>query len=63
MAGKFEVYVDNAGEYRFRLKAANGQVIANGQGYKTKENCLNGIKSVQENAPGAEIDDQTAASK
>lgn len=62
MAGKFEVYVDNAGEYRFRLKASNGQVIANGQGYKSKDSCLNGIRSVQENAPGAEIDDQTTES-
>ncbi|MBQ6949379.1 MAG: YegP family protein [Firmicutes bacterium] len=52
---KFEMYVDKAGEYRFRLKATNGQVIATGEGYKAKASCLNGIESVQKNAPDAEI--------
>ncbi len=51
---KFEVYADKAGEYRFRLKATNGQVIATSEGYKTKASCLNGIASVQKNAPDAE---------
>lgn len=55
MAGKFEVYADNSGKYRFRLKASNGQVIASGQGYKTKESCLKGIESVKKNAPEAAI--------
>ena len=52
---KFEVYVDKAGEYRFRLKATNGQIIAIGEGYKTKASCLNGIESIKKNAPDAEI--------
>ncbi len=52
---KFEVYTDKAGEYRFRLKATNGQVIATGEGYKAKASCLNGIESVKNNAPDAEI--------
>ena len=52
---KFEVYADKAGEYRFRLKATNGQIIAVSEGYKTVASCLNGIKSVQTNAPDAEI--------
>ena len=43
MAGKFEVYQDKAGQYRFRLKAGNGQTIASGEGYTTKKACLNGI--------------------
>ena len=43
MAGKFELYQDKRGEYRFRLKASNGQTIATGEGYKTKKSCLNGI--------------------
>ena len=55
MAGKFEVYADNSGKYRFRLKASNGQVIASGQGYKTKESCLKGIESVKKNAADATI--------
>ena len=52
---KFEVYQDKAGEFRFRLKATNGQVIATGEGYKAKASCLNGIESVKNNAPDAEI--------
>jgi uncharacterized protein YegP (UPF0339 family) len=52
---KFEVYLDKAGEYRFRLKATNGQVIAVGEGYKTKSSCLNGIESIKKNAPEAPV--------
>ena len=52
---KFELYVDNAGEFRFRLKATNGEIIAASEGYKAKESCENGIQSVRENAPVAEI--------
>ena len=53
---KFEVYLDKAGEYRFRLKAKNGEVIAVSEGYKAKDSCLNGIESVKNNAPDAEIE-------
>ena len=52
---KFEVYADKAGEFRFRLKATNGQIIAVGEGYKAKASCLNGIESVKKNAPDAAI--------
>lgn len=52
---KFEVYADKAGEFRFRLKATNGQIIATGEGYKAKASCLNGIESVKKNAPEAAI--------
>jgi uncharacterized protein YegP (UPF0339 family) len=54
MAGKFELYTDNAGKYRFRLKASNGQVIAASQGYASKKSALEGIESVRKHAPGAE---------
>jgi uncharacterized protein YegP (UPF0339 family) len=47
--GKFEIYKDKAGEYRFRLKAPNGEIIAVGEGYRTKRSCLNGIQSVKKN--------------
>ena len=47
---KFEVYADKAGEFRFRLKAGNGQIIAVGEGYKAKKSCLNGIESIRKNA-------------
>lgn len=52
---KFEIYEDKAGEFRFRLKATNGQVIAVSEGYTAKASCKNGIESVQKNAPEAEI--------
>ena len=51
---KFEMYKDKAGEFRFRLKARNGQIIAVSEGYTTKAACENGIASVQKNAPEAE---------
>lgn len=50
MSGKFEIYKDNAGEFRFRLKASNGQSILASEGYKDKAGCKNGIASVQKNA-------------
>ena len=53
---KFEMYLDKAGEYRFRLKAKNGEVIATSEGYKSKAGCLNGLESVKDNAPEAEIE-------
>lgn len=53
MAAKFELYQDKAGEYRFRLKAGNGETIAASEGYKSKASALNGIESVRKNALGA----------
>ncbi len=52
---KFEIYRDKAGEYRFRLKALNGQPIAVSEGYKTVAGCMNGIQSVKKNAVDAQI--------
>ena len=52
---KFEMYKDKAGEFRFRLKARNGEIIATGEGYKAKAGCLNGIDSIRRNAPDAAI--------
>lgn len=52
---KFEVYTDKAGEFRFRLKATNGEIIAVSEGYKAIASCLNGIKSTKKNAADAEI--------
>jgi uncharacterized protein YegP (UPF0339 family) len=50
MAGKFEVYKDKAGKYRFRLKAGNGQIILSGEAYNSKNACLEGIDSVKKNS-------------
>ena len=54
---KFELYADKASEYRFRLKATNGEIIAVSEGYKSKSSCENGIDSVKKNAPDAEIEE------
>ena len=50
---KFEVYADKAGEFRFRLKARNGEVIAVSEGYTAKAGCINGIESVKKNVVDA----------
>jgi uncharacterized protein YegP (UPF0339 family) len=59
MAGKFELYKDARGEFRWRLIAPNGQTIAVGEGYKSKESAKNGIESVKKNAPKAKIEDKS----
>lgn len=57
---RFEIYLDKAGLYRYRLIASNGESIAMSEdGYKSKNGCLNGIKSVSINAPQGEIVDET----
>ncbi len=50
MSGAFEIYKDKAGEFRFRLKADNGQIILVSEGYKDRSGCSNGVASVQKNA-------------
>ena len=52
---KFEIYTDKAGEFRYRLKATNGQIIAVGEGYKAKKSVLNGVESVKKNAAEGKI--------
>jgi uncharacterized protein YegP (UPF0339 family) len=55
MAGKFEVYADRAGKFRFRLKAANGEVVATGEAYETKAAAKKGCEAVQRAADGATV--------
>ena len=52
---KFEVYKDKSGEFRFRLKARNGEIIATGESYKAKASCLNAIDSIRRNAPDSPV--------
>lgn len=52
---KFQMYQDKAGQYRFRLRARNGEIIAISENYTAKAGCLNGIESVRKNAPEADI--------
>lgn len=54
MAGKFECYKDKADEYRFRLKAGNGEVILSSEGYSSKAGCTNGIESVRKNSANSD---------
>jgi len=59
MAAKFVVFFDKAKKFRFRLLAPNNEIIAVGEAYESKAACLNGIKSIQKNAPIAVIKDET----
>jgi uncharacterized protein len=59
---KYQIYKDTSGEFRFRLKAANGEIIAQGEGYESKEGCLNGIEVVKQSAT-ATIEDPFSSSK
>jgi uncharacterized protein YegP (UPF0339 family) len=60
MAGKFVLKKGSSGKFHFNLVAGNGQVIATSEAYESKAAALNGIKSVQTNAPDAKVEDQTA---
>lgn len=60
---KYQVYKDKRGEFRFRLIATNGRIIAVGEGYKAMKSCLNGIESIRKNAPEATVDDQSLVRK
>jgi len=59
MPAKFEIYKDASDQFRFRLRAANNEIIAISEAYTTKAGCQNGIESVRTNAPIAEIEDLT----
>lgn len=53
--GSFEVYQDRKEEYRFRLKAANGETIAVSEGYTSKASCLKGVESVKRSSQDAVV--------
>ena len=59
MAGKFELYKDKSGKFRFRLKAGNGEIIATGEAYESKASAEKGIASVQKNTADAKVVDLT----
>ena len=54
---KFELYQDKSGEYRFRLKASNGEIIGVSEGYAAKTSCRSGIASVIKNAEESDLDE------
>lgn len=59
MSAKFEINKDKSGQFRFNLKAGNGEIIASSEAYTTKAGCQNGIESVKKNAPTAKVVDNT----
>jgi uncharacterized protein YegP (UPF0339 family) len=59
MAGKFVITKDKKGEFRFVLKAGNGEVIAMSEGYASKSGAVNGIESVRKNAADATVSDES----
>jgi uncharacterized protein YegP (UPF0339 family) len=63
MAAKFEIFIDRKKQYRFHLKASNGEIIAASEAYETKAACIKGIKSIQKNAPTAAIIDPEEVAK
>ncbi|WP_454916151.1 YegP family protein [Xanthobacter sediminis] len=56
---KFEVFKDKAGEYRFRYRASNGEIMFSSEGYKAKASATDAIESIKKNVPSATVDDQT----
>jgi uncharacterized protein YegP (UPF0339 family) len=59
LAYKFEVYKDKAGEFRFRFKAPNGEIMFGSEGYKAKASAISAIDSIKTHSPAATTDDQT----
>ena len=59
VAGKFELFKDARGKFRFHLKAASGEIVASSAGYSSKASAENGIRSVQASALGATVVDKT----
>ena len=52
---KFEIYQDKAGEYRFRIRATNGNILASSEGYKAKASAKSAIERIKSDAAGAEV--------
>jgi uncharacterized protein YegP (UPF0339 family) len=56
---KFEIFKDTTGEFRFRLVAPNGEIVAASQGYNAKVSCVEGIDSLRRYSSGAALVDST----
>ncbi len=55
----YEIYKDKAGEWRWRLKARNGRIVANsGEGYKRKSSALKMIMKIKVAAWGLPIQEE-----
>lgn len=60
MAAKFVLTKSTDGQFRWNLKASNGEIVATSESYKTRASALKGIESVKKNAAGASVADETA---
>ncbi|WP_380281557.1 YegP family protein [Kitasatospora purpeofusca] len=60
MAGKFELYTDESGMHRFRLKASNGSIVVTGDPQENRDDCLKSIESIRKLAPYAELKETAA---
>ncbi|MCA9388895.1 YegP family protein [Candidatus Berkelbacteria bacterium] len=56
---KFEIYLDRAREYRWRLKAANGEIVAASEGYTSKQSAITSVQLIKRLAPMAPVYDLT----
>lgn len=56
---KFEIYKDEASEYRWRLRAGNNEIIANGEGYVSKRDCLHCVELVRMLSEDTPVEDLT----
>lgn len=54
-SARIETYEDKAGEHRWRMRSSNGNIICAGEGYTQKASLQRGLKSIQRNAPKADI--------
>jgi uncharacterized protein len=54
---KFEIYRDEDGEYRWRFRADNNEVVASGEGYDSKDGCAQAVELIKEQAPRAEVEE------
>ena len=56
---RFEIYLDESGEYRWRFRADNNEVVASGEGYRSRDACEQGVQLIKDQAPQAEVIDRT----
>jgi len=56
---KFEIIRDKEGKFRFRLKKADGEIIATSEGFKTEQGCRKAIVLTKQNIANAELQNKT----
>jgi uncharacterized protein YegP (UPF0339 family) len=61
MGAKFEIFKDVSGQFRFRLVAPNGEIIATSEAYTSKQSCKDGIEAVRKYVPVASVEDRTSS--